>query len=180
MLFNQEFCPYFNSKKTLPWLCLFVLLGTNFLWTTALAELPPQPSVTHWGRFRGVFRTNDVRIEQIEDDFQRNIRTVLNGRCTTCHIAEEPIPFFFRLPILSRWLKAKIVQGREAYSMESVHMFSDLPSTEKNLQRLWTKLQKKDHPSPMFNWISGESAITPLEMNALKDYVENSQQLLGK
>lgn len=141
---------------------------------TAEGDVSPR---SIWGRYRGPFKTQDVRLEYLNQDYQNQVELILQTKCYACHVAEEPVPWMFRLPVINRWYRKQVKSGIDAFSFEPIYLWANSQMALKNLEKIDSKLSSGDHPSKLY-WLFTGDKLSTLEITALKNFIHNGQNIL--
>ena len=111
--------------------------------------------------------------EQLQQNYDRQIRPIFEGKCFDCHSTRTRYPWYYRLPGARQLIDYDTREAKEHLEMTDGFPFKGHHSLEDQLKALEKVVRKNQMPLWRYRLLHPGAGLTDTERRLILDWIEN-------
>jgi hypothetical protein len=123
--------------------------------------------------------TDDKQLlEQINLNYQKNVKTIFQKKCMTCHTSQTEYPFFYHWPIAKKIIDDDVAESKKHLDMTNGFPFGGHGNPVEDLEAIKKSVFDGSMPPLRYRMMHWGSGLTKSEIDLIIDWVNESSRLL--
>ncbi len=115
--------------------------------------------------------TEDLTAFLNETKPSATVKTVLESTCFDCHSSNTNYPWYNSITPINYWLDSHVKDGRKHLDFSKWADYS-VKRKDHKFEELKEEVEEKKMPLPSYTWTHGDANLTDVQIQAIKDWVE--------
>jgi len=117
--------------------------------------------------------------EEINMNYQKNVKSIFQIKCMTCHSSQTIYPFYYNWPIAKQIIDGDIAESKKHLDMTNGFPFAGHGTPSEDLEAIKKNVSNGSMPPFRYRIMHWGSTLTESEKSLITDWANESLKLLN-